>query len=53
VPDAADVLAGVDEVHLEAELAQPVQLVQAGESGTDEKDVEPLVDGIVHRGLLE
>ena len=40
VPDTAEARAGVDEVHPEAELAQTEQLVDTGEAGADDDDVE-------------
>ncbi len=40
IPGAADARAGLEHAHLEAELAQPVELVEAGHAGTDDDDVE-------------
>ena len=40
VPGAADAGAGLEHPHLEAELAQPVELVEAGNAGADDDRVE-------------
>jgi hypothetical protein len=45
VPGGANVAACLEGTHDEAELAQAMQQVKAGEAGTDDEDVDRLCQG--------